>query len=651
MRGYRIELGEIEAELLRHAGVREAVVITREEIAGDKRLIAYIVPEPEASHAESSDPRWNDERVSHWKKVYEDVVYSDLASDKDTDQAVEGAGGQAFNFVGWNSSFTGQPIPADEMRNWLDNTVARIRALKPRKVLEIGCGTGLILFNVAADCEYYCGVDLSEAALDYVHQQLDPLGLSQVELLHRTAGNISDLATGDFDLVILNSVVQYFPSVDYLLRVIATAIEAIGDQGAIFIGDVRDFTLLQDFHNSVEFFKASDSLKIDQLKQRIQRRILEEQELVIDPVFFNALRQHFPSVSGVEIRPKRGRVKNELTQFRYDVTLLVGMHETTEGTESRSLNWQKEGMTLNTIRQQLIDDEPEAFTVTQVPNGRLFKERFLQNRLAAATSMQTVGEVREVLKSVKPTGVLPSDFAAMEEELPYDVHLRFSSQGNAGNFDVLFQRKGTPAQVVASFYHSVPKRQRAWYLYANNPLQGALSEELIPKLREQLQDRLPEYMIPSVYVLLDSMPIMPNGKVNRRNLPVPDVERPSIDTDYVAPRTPVEERMANIWADMLQLEGVGIYDDFFADLGGHSLLATQLMSRIRTSFGVDLSLRRLFETPTVAALTEAVSQLQPTLSGESETIRPQSSIPSATSVEELSDEEVDALLKRMMEAP
>ena len=124
-------------------------------------------------------------------------------------------------------------------------------------------------------------------------------------------------------------------------------------------------------------------------------------------------------------------------------------------------------------------------------------------------------------------------------------------------------------------------------------------------LRDFLEQRVPEYMVPSAIVVLDSLPLMPNGKLDRGALPVPESAYPEEGQGYVAPRTPVEEMLAAIWATVLRLERVGIEDNFFA-LGGHSLLATQVVSRIRTVIGVELPLSALFEDPTVAQLAARI---------------------------------------------
>jgi amino acid adenylation domain-containing protein len=122
-------------------------------------------------------------------------------------------------------------------------------------------------------------------------------------------------------------------------------------------------------------------------------------------------------------------------------------------------------------------------------------------------------------------------------------------------------------------------------------------------LRAHLAERLPEYMIPSAFVHMDALPVNPNGKLDRKALPAPGYA--SEDDTYLAPRTPVEEVLAGIWAGVLSVERVGVHDEFFS-LGGHSLLATRVVSRVRELFGVELPLRALFEGPTVAEMARAV---------------------------------------------
>ena len=131
------------------------------------------------------------------------------------------------------------------------------------------------------------------------------------------------------------------------------------------------------------------------------------------------------------------------------------------------------------------------------------------------------------------------------------------------------------------------------------------------ELRHHLRQQLPDYMMPAAFMPIASVPLTPNGKVDRKALPVPDLSERQSEQDFVAPRTPEEQQIANIWADVLKLEAVGVHDNFF-ELGGHSLLATQIISRIREAFRVELPLRTLFESPTISTLAANVDQTEDT---------------------------------------
>jgi acyl carrier protein len=136
--------------------------------------------------------------------------------------------------------------------------------------------------------------------------------------------------------------------------------------------------------------------------------------------------------------------------------------------------------------------------------------------------------------------------------------------------------------------------------------EGAEGGVTAAELQEQLQKKLPEYMVPRAWVFLEKLPLTANGKVDRRGLPEPEKSGEERDM-YVAPRNAEEEIVCGLWGEVLKQERVGIRANFF-ELGGHSLLATQLVSRIRAAFAVELPLRALFEAPTVAGLVERMEQ-------------------------------------------
>ncbi|OYD96063.1 non-ribosomal peptide synthetase [Nostoc sp. 'Peltigera membranacea cyanobiont' 213] len=598
IRGFRIELGEIEAVLSQHPSVEKAVVVAQEDDPGNKRLFAYVVQnlQPETTAKLTSGKELSSEYLSQWEHEFDDL-YRDTADE----QALR------FDIKGWNSSYTGQPIPEAEVRDWVEPTVERILSLQPTKVLEIGCGSGLMLFRIAAHCQEYCATDLSEKALLNLEHQMTMLEQkpSGVTFIHRGANNFEGVVANSFDAVLLVSVMQYFPSIDYLLQVLENAVNTVAPGGFIFIGDIRSLPLLEVFHTSVQFHRSPDFISKEELQQRTRKQLFEEKELVIDPAFFTALKQHLPNVSHVEILLERGSHQNELNKFRYDVILHIG--DKIPLFDLPWLDWEKQELTLPSVQQILVETTPTILGIARVPNARVVEDMQIWQWLTSPGGAATVGDMRKSLeKNSEWQGIEPEDFWILSKDLPYSIDITWSSCGDNGRYDVIFRRNSTVRTTQFEITHSA--KHRPWRDYTNNPLQAKFALELVPQLRDFLSEKLPEYMIPTNFMLLDALPLLPNGKVNRRALPSPDVSAFS-NTLYTPPATDVEQIIATIWQDVLGIEKVGIHDNFF-DLGGHSLLLSQVHSQLREKLNRDLSILEFFQYPTISLLAKKLSHTQ-----------------------------------------
>jgi len=593
LRGYRIELGEIEAVLKQQEAVKEAAVIAREQTLGDKRLIAYVAPDWDPLLRESEVHR-SQEQVESWKSVF-DGSYRELAPTV----------APTFNITGWISAFNNQPIAEEEMREWVEATVNRIESLKPTRIWEIGCGTGLLLMRLAPHCGRYWGTDFSEAALKRIQEQIDAAGqkLPQLSLSRRSAADFDGVEPNSYDLVVLNSVVQYFAGVDYLLEVLRGAAAALKSGGKIFIGDVRDLSLQQAYYTAIELERATESTLVEKLRQRVWMRMSREEELVIDSRLFSKLKRHLPRVTRVEVLPKRGKYQNELAKFRYDVIVHL---EEAGGRAVESATWEEwgeAGLTVEKLRRTLREKQPEVLAVRGIPNGRLSRE-IKAVELVSSASAKTAAEVRGLLAKVT-LGVNPEELWELGDEESYRVLLRVSSRGNRELEMILSREDASGAEDWVC--ENEVKETGSFRHYASNPLRRVMEGELVRRLRSSIQILLPDYMAPSAYVILESLPLTLNGKLDRKALPEPEGERAELESDYLAPRTPPEELVARIFEEVLKFDRIGIQDDFF-EIGGHSLLATQVISRVKDVFGVEISIRSIFEEPTVEGLTRRIEE-------------------------------------------
>jgi amino acid adenylation domain-containing protein/non-ribosomal peptide synthase protein (TIGR01720 family)/FkbM family methyltransferase len=621
LRGHRIDLGEIQTLLTQHPTVEAAAVLLREDKPGRKQLVAYVVPRSESKEAE---------RVAHWQQAYEHFYASPYSASDPT-----------LNLRVWQSSYTGTTVPEEEIRECVEDTVARILRLQPTRVLEVGCGSGLILSRVAPHCETYVGTDLSQAALDHLGQWLavrtPPL---QGVRLRRASGlDILDSDAGGFDLVVINEVVQHFPSLDYFLDVLRRALAALRPGGRIFLGGLRNLALLRAFHVSVLLRNAPDDLPLPELKGLLAKAVAEENELLIDPRLFDHLPELVPTAGAVTVELKGGRRRNELTSFKYDVVLIKGSADvpTSHGSALRSpglcrwMDWQATGMTVPVLRRLLAlnKESGQIFAVRGVPNARLRDENqalaFLAgNRLNspssegafAAHSNATLADLRKFVAGVGEVAPSPEEgqeadpyqLWTIAAELGYEALLRWSGFAD-GAFDALFRSSESEA-VWPAGPASELNGHRGDAAFANQPYQAPLPR-LSVTLHDYLGSRLPDWMIPAVFVQLPALPLLPSGKVDRRALPPPDDAARENPQAYAPPTNEIEEQLAAIWAEVLGVERVGVHDNFF-ELGGDSILSIQVVARANRA-GLRLNARHLFQQQTVAQLARVAGKAQDTV--------------------------------------
>jgi SAM-dependent methyltransferase len=487
--------------------------------------------------------------------------------------------------------------------------VSRIAHLSPRRVLEVGCGTGLLLLRIAPRTERYVGVDLSENALGRIGDRIAGEGLDQVELVRGEASSVDALVEGEFDTIIVNSVAQYFPSGDYLVDVIAKAFERLAPGGSLFLGDLRSKAHAPLFYADVEMARAPAGTTRHDLAVRVDQRAERDSELVVDPALFLSLQGRIPELGHVDVQIKEGRFDNEMSRFRYDVVLeRIGAIAPTHVGSAMTLPIVESSV--DAIRRNVetaVGTGPAVLRLTGIRNSRLVRQAELARLLARVDGGETSSDIDDIddignaLDTVEP-GVLTSELAATLRDLAsgYDAEFTWSDVG-LDRFDVVLRSKSQPSRTPTAFGDSIGD----WSMFTNRPAHAA-SSDLVPDLRSHLRSVLPDFMVPTAFVVLDALPRTPNGKIDRNALPAPDRGRNESAEVSVAPDNDLERSIAAVWERLLSLDVVGVETNVF-DLGANSLLMVQASSALSELLDRRVSIVTMFKYPTVRLLATALS--------------------------------------------
>ncbi|OBP16552.1 hypothetical protein A5320_03915 [Rheinheimera sp. SA_1] len=578
VRGYRIETGEVEHVIQQSSEVEEALVLAQTSSAGDTALVAYLRP---AQHLlDHYDGVHDDHGVAAWQDVFDSTYAKAGQSDAEPETDI----------TGWQCSYRDMQIPLVEMKEWVDQTVDRIQQLKPSRVLEIGVGTGMLLFRYAAQCEHVTAIDISATVLQQVQHGISKLGWQHVTLQQADATALQAFHGGNYDTIILNSVAQYFPSYNYFRQVLLNMLQCLAPGGNILLGDIRNLDLLDAFSASIEICKADDEVSTEQLYQRAASAIQHEEELLFSPAYFSALLQQDLSIGQVDILLKPGLSLNEMMRYRYDVIL-----RKTPVQASRVVQWYR-WQDLAAFEQLLAQQQLPYFGVTGMTNPRIHADIRAFDSLLSHQNCQI-----QALKAA--VGQTRCDQLQQLEKLAqdYGYQLQFTwDQTNKSRLDLILTRSDLTALPMIQPCQSAEHRN-----FVNAPQLRAVARQLIPAIRQQLELQLPAFMVPSAFMLLEKFPLTGNGKIDKKALPKWVAIR---QDDYVAPVSTTEIAIQQIWQKVLNQPELSITANFFS-LGGHSLLVTRLNNEISQQLSIELKVRDIFERPTIQALAAYIDEL------------------------------------------
>ncbi|MGA5562223.1 amino acid adenylation domain-containing protein [Streptomyces platensis] len=562
IRGHRVEPGEVDAAARACPGVRDACTLAVTASAGEDQLVTFVTPESGSEQAGDTTDDWR----TIWENTYAEG---------------EPSAADDFNLKGWQSSYSKQPLPEADMRDWVARTVERIADTGARTIAEIGCGTGLLLLRLAPAADRYLGVDFSPKAIGHVEDAVVRRGIAdRVRLATAAATEIREVAGGElFDCVVLNSVAQYFPGRDYLTAVLAEASKIVVPGGHIFVGDLRSLRLAEAFHAGV--LQTDERVRPGELRTLAARHALEEDELLIDPGYFAELQDALPTVTGIQVSLKASGCDNEMTRFRYDVLLKIGGEVPDQPRSHDYCDWE-EAADLAGLERLLGASRAAAVVVDGIPNARV------------ARFAQLVADDDAPLP-----GCSPEELDEVAARYGWQTHHAWSPRlPEQGRIRTTFTRGG---QGAGRFFHDRPAIDGP---VSNDPRQGALLRVLKHSTRAFLRQSLPEYMVPNRVVTLPALPLTPNGKTDRNALKSIARQQTS-STDHVPPSGPVQDLLHEMWCEVLGVSRVSVMENIF-DAGTTSLLVVRVRQELRDRHGIDIPLTAFFAHPTISSLAQVL---------------------------------------------
>ncbi|GMU95632.1 amino acid adenylation domain-containing protein [Ignavibacterium album] len=600
IRGYRIELEEIENAIKKEKEVEDCVVIVK-EINNDKKIIAYskIKKLPEADNAFENIliNEWQNKWTFLYESAYQEYQSDLIQSDLDFDRAVA-------------SLLTKEKQLITEAYNeWLEQTISRIKELKPTNLLEIGCGGGQLIMQLAPLCKFIAASDFSESSINVLKERIKTRkDFPAVQLFVARADDDLPVPENFFDTVVINSVVQYFPSSDHLIRIINKAVEYLSDDGCLFIGDVQSFSLLENFHLNDQLNHISENETVEDFIKIVKNRIHNEKELVVDPEFFYNLPNINKRISRVEVKLRRGINLNETTQYHYDVFIYT-KQKLSINQNFREFVWGKDINNLRTVPELLEKMQSDYIYISGIPNKRISLNIRREREIKAAPNHNKVLSLIDKIPDDE-NSISPEDVWNLAEQCDCIIEILVPGTGDQTCFDAVFLKDPT----IDSYYIRFNKYPEASFdRFCNNPLKNTIEHEISINIKKRLGEILPDYMIPHQIIPIEEFPLTPNNKIDKKALENLDITGFVSYTSSSKAETEIQRTLVKIWEDLLGISGIGIDDNFF-ELGGHSILAAQMLAEFEKATGKKIPLASMFTSQTIRQLSDTIETSKPKLS-------------------------------------
>ncbi|KJZ69703.1 hypothetical protein HIM_10897 [Hirsutella minnesotensis 3608] len=616
IRGQRVELGEIETVMRSHSSVGDAVAVLEQTGDQDSRIVGFFTVHDTTEHGPRHDDHVATQHVQMWKQLVETETYDSVET-----ISPERIG---RDFTGWNAELSGDKIKLEEMDEWLSETIDTIETTiaddQPREILEIGTGTGMVLFNLAKRRRVlrYTGLEPSAKAVAFVRNatiKFFPEISDKVDVHEGTAADISRLDMLSTSLIIVNSVAQCFPSQKYLFDVIQELAQ-LQTAETLFFGDIRSNALHKEFQTS-KFLHTIGTGTKDEFRLKIAEMARTEQELLIDPAFFTALPSRLPHlICHVEVLPKKMSATNELSCYRYAAVLYTqkwrqGQSQQKEQKiydvdQGQWVDFATERLDKGSLLELLQHAPKCAVTaICNIPYSKIAFERHVVQALNSGLDDGKDWLLSALERASRCSSMSAIDLLELAKTVDCQVRISWARQySQNGGMDAIFY----PSALLSKgrrimFQFPTDHHGRPFHTLTNQPLLQQFHRKIQEELQSKLKSQLSSYMVPQEVHMIDKMPMDNNGKVNRpalanRAQKLHEVPRGTI----LQPSNASEAEMQRIWANVLNMEptSIGLDSEFFR-LGGNSITAMRVASAAR-KVGLELTVADVFRHSTLVKL-------------------------------------------------
>lgn len=244
-----------------------------------------------------------------YKELYNYLYSKDISPDED----------YRLNHIGWNSAFDGKPYSSAVMHEWRNDTCEQIRRFTHDRIFELACGTGMLLFSLIGDAEFYCGADISEKGIEYIKNHLSAEEETKVRLEVADARRIDEIDEKNFDIAVINSATQYMGPEKEFTRVITMLADKVRTGGKIFLGDMKSAKLRDTFYKTAELWNGDTQ----NLEARIHKRQQNDFEFYISSEYLESLKDSISRIKHIDLLMKQGIEKTEMNMFRFNAVLYL----------------------------------------------------------------------------------------------------------------------------------------------------------------------------------------------------------------------------------------------------------------------------------------------------------------------------------------